>query len=383
MDNCTRFIGMDLHKATIAVAIAEGNGGDPTLWREIPNTQSSVNSMVKRLSKTGKTLNFCYEAGPCGYVVYRQLRKLNQSCVVVAPSLIPKKPGERIKTDKRDARSLSRLLRSGDLTNVWVPDKEHEAIRDLCRARFDINKTVRCTKQQLNAYLLRNGKQYTGKRNWTKSYFRWLETVKFDSQTQQIVFQEYIDTVKHIQEHEVSLKDEITKAVDNWSLKPVIVDLMALRGVKLITAITLISELGDLSRFRTPSELMAFIGLVPSEYSTGNKRRQGGITKTGNTNARRILIESAWAYHFPARKTSLIQRRAEKASEEAQKIAWKAQKRLCKRFAHLTKVRRKPHNVVVVSIARELSGFVWAIANNTQNKILNMKGQKKQKNNIA
>jgi len=301
MDNCTKFIGMDLHKATIAVAIAEGNGGDPTLWREIPNTQFSVNSMVKRLSKNGETLKFCYEAGPCGYVVYRQLRKLNQNCVVVAPSLIPKKPGERIKTDKRDARSLSRLLRSGDLTNVWVPGKDHEAIRDLCRARFDINKTVRCTKQQLNAFLLRNGIQYTGKRNWTKSYFRWLETVKFDCQTQQIVFQEYIDTVKHIQEHEVSLKDEIIKAIDNWSLKPVVIDLMAMRGVQLITAITLISELGDLSRFRTPRELMAFIGLVPSEYSTGNKRRQGGITKTGNSNARRILIESAWAYHLPAR----------------------------------------------------------------------------------
>ncbi len=326
------YVGMDVHKASIAVAVARAGRGEPEYLGEIPNTEAAVRKLLKRLSPDGEVLSFCYEAGPCGYGLYRQLTGLGHDCAVVAPSLIPRKAGERLKTDRRDALSLGRLHRSGELTAVWVPDEEQEAIRDLTRAREDAKSLELKARQQLGAFLLRHGRVYGGKSRWTQAHLRWLETVKFDTPVQQIVLQDYIDTVKAAQTRVAELEAQMRAALETWSLRPVVEALMALRGLKLIVAMTTLAELGDLTRFDSPRELMAYLGLVPSEHSSGGSRRQGGITRTGNGHVRRVLIEAAWAYRFPARKSACIQRRAEKTSAEVQAIAWEAQKRLCGRY---------------------------------------------------
>ncbi len=286
---------------------------------------------------------------------------LGQRCDVVAPSLIPRKSGDRVKTDRRDANTLTRLHRAGELTPVWVPDKEQEAMRDLTRAREDMKAMEGHAKQRLGAFLLRHGKQYPGKSKWTQAYFRWLEEIKFEIPAQQIVFQEYVDTVKQMKGRVASLEEQMRQAVEGWSLAPVITGLMALRGVDIITAMTVVAELGDISRFDSPRQLMAHLGLVPSEHSSGSRRQRGGITKTGNGHARRVLIEASWCYRLPARKTAHFRRRAEKASETVQAIAWKAQKRLCKRYWYLINKGKLPVEACT-AVARELSGFIWAIA---------------------
>lgn len=356
------YIGLDVHKDTIAVSIAERGGSKPRYYGEISNTQKAIEKLAYKLSPYEEILAFCYEAGPCGYGIYRQLTTLGHDCIVVAPSLIPTKPGDRVKTDRRDSESLARLHRADELTAVWVPDNEQEAIRDLTRAREDMKHLERQSRQRLIAFLLRHGKNYdAGKSKWTLTYFRWLEQIKFDSPVQQIVFQEYIDSVKQQQERVKGLEKQMEKSLDGWVLAPVVEALMALRGCKLITAMTIMAELGDITRFDSPRQLMAYLGLVPSEYSSGKSTRRGGITKTGNGHVRRVLTESAWCYRFPARKTAHLQRRAEMTSEAVQAIAWKAQKRLCGRYRHLMDrglIRVK----VCTAIARELTGFIWAIA---------------------
>jgi transposase len=287
---------------------------------------------------------------------------------VVAPSLVPSKAGDRVKTDRRDCEKLSRLDRAGELTPVWVPDQEQEAMRDLTRAREDMKGLERITKQRLNAFLLRYSRIYqSGKSRWTQAHFRWLEGLKFELAVQQIVFQEYVDAVKQAEARVAGLVKEMEKALQSWNLAPVVEALMALRGVKLITAMTIMAELGDITRFDSPRQLMSFLGLVPSETSSGLTRRRGGITKTGNGHVRRVLVESAWCYRFPARKTAHLQRRAEKCSAAVQAIAWKAQKRLCGRYTHLLN-RGKLKVQVCTAIARELVGFIWAIACEVMNR---------------
>jgi transposase len=296
------------------------------------------------------------------YGLYRQLIKMGHDCIVVAPSLIPSKPGDRVKTDRRDSESLARLHRANELTAVWVPGGEQESMRDLTRAREDMKHLERQSRQRLSAFLLRHGQNYdAGKSKWTLTYFRWLEQVKFDQPIQQIVLQEYIDSVKQQQERVKGLETEMEKALKGWCLAPVVEALMALRGCKLITAMTIMAELGDITRFDSPRQLMAFLGLVPSEYSSGKSTRRGGITKTGNGHVRKVLIESAWCYRFPARKTAHIQRRAELSSVSVQAIAWKAQKRLCGRYQYLMD-RGLLKVKVSTAIAREMVGFIWAIA---------------------
>ncbi|MCF6219427.1 MAG: IS110 family transposase [Gammaproteobacteria bacterium] len=362
MKEFSKYVGLDTHKETIAVAVADALGGKPQYYGEIANTPAAVRKLVKNLCPDGEMLSFCYEAGPCGYEVYRQISQLGHHCSVVAPSLIPLKPGERVKTDRRDSEKLSRLDRAGELTPVWVPDQEQEAMRDLTRAREDMKGLERTTKQRLNAFLLRYGRIYeSGKSRWTQTHFRWLEGLKFDITIQQIVFQEYVDAVKQGEARVVGLEKEMEKALKHWVLAPVVEALMALRGIKLITAMTIMAELGDITRFDSPRQLMSFLGLVPSEFSSGQTRRRGGITKTGNGHVRRVLIESGWCYRFPARKTAHLQRRAEKCSSEVQAIAWKAQKHLCGRYAHLLE-RGKLKVQVCTAVARELVGFIWAIA---------------------
>lgn len=357
----TKYVGMDVHKETIAVAIAPEGRSEPIYYGEIPNSAGAIKKLVKKVASNGERVSFCYEAGPCGYDAYRQLIDLGQRCDVVAPSLIPKKSGDRVKTDRRDAITLTRLYRAGELTPVWVPDKAQEAIRDLTRAREDMKAMEGHAKQRLGAFLLRHGKRFTGRSKWTQAYFRWLEEITFEMPAQQIVLQEYVDTVKHMKGRVGALEEEMRQAMQGWSLAPVVTGLMALRGVELITAMTVVAELGDMSRFTSARQIMAHLGLVPSEYSTGNRKQRGGITKTGNGHARRVLIEASWCYRSPARKTAQIQRRAEKTSETVQAIAWKAQKRLCKRYWYLVNKGKRPVEACA-AVARELSGFVWAIA---------------------
>ena len=362
MKEFSKYVGLDTHKETIAVAVADALGGKARYYGEIANTPEAIRKLVKNLCPDGEVISFCYEAGPCGYEIYRQISQLGHYCSVVAPSLIPTKPGERVKTDRRDSEKLSRLDRAGELTPVWVPDQDQEAMRDLTRAREDMKGLERITKQRLNAFLLRYGRIYeSGKSRWTQAHFRWMEGLKFDVTVQQIVFQEYVDAVKQAEARVAGLEKEMEKALEYWVLAPVVEALMALRGIKLITAMTVMAELGDITRFDSPRQLMSFLGLVPSEASSGLTRRRGGITKTGNGHVRRVLVESGWCYRFPARKTAHLQRRAEKCSSEVQAIAWKAQKRLCGRYTHLLE-RGKLKVQVCTAVARELVGFIWAIA---------------------
>jgi transposase len=361
MKKYSKFIGMDVHKADISIGIAEAEGGEAGYYGKIDNTPYAYLKLAKRLNKVGEEVLFCYEAGPCGYEVYRQLTKAGYDCVVIAPSLIPKKSGERVKTDRRDAVSLARLLRAGELTSIWVPDREQEAMRDLTRAREDMKAMERQSRQRLGGFLLRHGTVYPGRSKWTKTYFRWLESLRFETTAQQIVFQEYIDIVKDAQQRVGAMEEEMRKALEGWTLKPVVEGLMALRGVDLIAAMTIIAELGDITRFESPRQLMAHLGLVPSEHSSGERQKRGGITKTGNGHVRRVLVEASWSYRLPARKTAHLRKKAEKASKPVQEIAWKAQKRLCNRYRYLVHKGKLPVESCT-AVARELAGFIWAIA---------------------
>lgn len=374
MEKFSKYVGLDTHKDTIAVAVADAAGGRPRYFGEIPNSPASLSKLLRRLCPEGEVVSYCYEAGPCGYGIYRQIIESGHACSVVAPSLIPSRPGDRVKTDRRDSESLAGLQRAGELTPVWVPDEEQEAMRDLTRAREDMKHLERQSKQRLNAFLLRHGQRYTtGKSKWTQAHWRWLERLRFSQPVQQIVLQEYIDCVKQQQLRVKELELEMAGAMENWRLAPVVEGLMALRGCRVITAMTIVAELGDITRFDTPRQLMAFLGLVPTEDSSGPRRHRGGITKTGNGHVRRVLIEAAWCYRFPAKKSAPLQRRAEKSSMTVQAIAWKAQKRLCARYRHLN--RRGLMSVKIsTAIARELCGFIWAIACQVQREQPNIVG---------
>jgi transposase len=362
MNQFIKYVGLDTHKDTIAVAIADAAGGKPRYYGEIANTPTALTKLMKDVSPNGEVVSYCYEAGPCGYGIYRQISDSGHDCSVVAPSLIPTKPGDRVKTDRRDSENLARLHRAGELTPVWVPDQEQEAMRDLTRAREDMKHLERQARQRLCAFLLRHGQRYdSGKSKWTLTYWRWLERIKFGHRVQQTVFQEYIDSVKQQQQRVADLEQAMHEALADWALAPVVEGLMALRGCRLITAMTVVAEIGDITRFDSPRQLMSYLGLVPSESSSGPKTRRGGITKTGNGHVRRVLVEAAWCYRFPARKTAPLQRRAEQTSEEVQAIAWKAQKRLCGRYQALSKRGLLPQKISI-AIARELTGFIWAIA---------------------
>lgn len=357
------YIGLDVHKETIAVAVALAGRSEPEYRGEIANEPKVLKKWLDRLNEAfgGTLLLFCYEAGPCGYGLYRWLTEAGHDCQVVAPALIPKKAGERIKTDRRDAMKLARLLRAGELTAVWVPDKDQEAMRDLTRARDDMKGQERKARQQLNAFVLRHGHHWPrGKTRWTGAHYNWLESIRFEQPWLQIVLQEYLDAVKAASQRVRDLTDELLRALPGWSLAPVVDALVALRGIDKLAATVLLAELGDISRFDSPKQLMAYLGLVPSEHSSGGRRRQGAITRTGNGHARRMLVESAWSYRFPARQTMHLKRKAQNASPQARAIAWRAQKRLCGRYRQLSQAG-KNIKLVCVAIARELVGFIWDI----------------------
>ena len=360
MTNSIKYIGLDVHKETIAISVAESAGGEARYYGEIANRPEEIQRLIKRLRKGDAALQFCYEAGSCGYEIYHQLTDLGWECHVVAPSLIPRKAGDRVKTDRRDSLTLTRLFRAGELTAVWVPDDEQEALRDLTRAREDLKHLQRQARQRLLSFMLRHGKRYEGKTNWTQAHYRFLETIKFRHELQQIVFEEYVDTLKGIDKRVKAMDKQLRLSAERSVFWPVIEALMAMRGLNLLTATTVIAEIGDLQRFESAPQLMAYLGLVPSEHSSGGTRRRGAITKTGNGHVRRVLVEAAWTYRHPARKTAVLQRRAERTSEEVQEIAWEAQKRLCGRYRHL-EARGKLRVQVCTAIARELVGFIWAV----------------------
>jgi transposase len=358
----TLYVGLDVHKESIAVAyIAQEHGAEVSSLGTIGTRQCDIDNLIRKMQSKAKYLVFVYEAGPCGYWLYRYLTKQGHVCWVVAPSLIPKKAGDRVKTDRRDAVQLARLMRSGDLTPVYVPTVEDEAIRDLTRAREDALRDLKSAKFRLKAFLLRQDIRYTGRATWGPAHLRWLSEVVCATPAQQIVFQEYVRAVNEHTERLQRLEQELHDHVSTWRLQPVVEALQALRGVQFTVAVTLVAELGDLTRFDNPRQLMKYLGLIPSEYSSGERRRQGAITKAGNAHARRALVEGAWAYRYPAKVSRHLQLRLERLPKPIQDISWKAQVRLCKRFRRLL-ARGKHANQVVVAIARELAGFMWAIA---------------------
>src|SRR5271155_3433149 len=365
------YVGLDVHKDTIVVAVADGGlRGEVREYGRIANTAAALDRLAGKLGGEGGKLRFCYEAGPSGYGIQRQLSAHGHECVVVAPSLIPKRAGDRVKTDRRDAASLARLHRAGELTAVWVPDAGHEAMRDLVRARLDAVHALRRARQQLSGFLLRQSCHY-GRPAWTKLHRPhgpnpWAEGsrlagLKFDQAVHHLVLEDYLQAVEAAAARRDRLTAQIAAMLPDWTLAPVGAALQSMRGMALVNAATLIAELGDLSRFNNPRQLMAYLGLVPSEHSSGASVKPGGLTKAGNSAARRLLIEAAWCYRFPARISRELLLRQEELPKAIRDIAWKGQVRLCARYRKLARTG-KPANVVTAAIARELSGFIWAIA---------------------
>jgi transposase len=327
---------------------------------EIDSADAATRKLVAKLAVKYRSLTFCYEAGPTGYGLYRLIRSLGHDCMVAAPSLIPKKAGARVKTNRRDAVELAKLLRAGELTAVWVPDERHEAMRDLSRARQAAQKHLKGKRQQISSLMLRLGRHYPRKRTWGAAHMNWLMQQKLEHREQRIVLEELLEGVRQEAERVERLEQAIREAVPEWSLAEVATALQAMRGIDLVAAVTVLAEIGDLSRFQNPRELMGYLGLVPSESSTGDKVKRGGITKAGNGRARRILVEAAWSYRYPPRVSREKQPKVAAAPRRVREIAWKAQTRLCGRFRSLIRKGKLP-TIVATAIARELSAFIWAI----------------------
>jgi transposase len=358
------FIGLDTHKEFNEVAyIEEHRGSQPVHLGRFSSSKVAVQKLVRQFESKypGATLHFVYEAGPCGYWIYRLITSLGHCCYVVAPSLIPKKPGEKIKTDKRDALKLAKLLKSEDLTPIYVPEPEDEAVRDLSRAREIAMKDLKDAKYQLKALMLRNNINYKGTANWSQKHLRWLTELVLPHPAQHIVLQEFLQTITERISRLERLDNELTHHVHQWRYYPVVKAIQAMRGVRLLVATGVVAELGDLSRFDHPRKLMSYLGLVPSEHSSGGKRHIGAITKCGNGRARRLLVEGAHTYRYAANISTDMQKRQEGLPKDIIDIAWKAQLRLCKRYKKMI-AKGKHYNLVVTAIAREMIAYIWAIA---------------------
>jgi transposase len=356
----TTFVGLDVHKDSIAVAVAAEGRAAP---RFIGTCGPALGEVLKTLSHLGKPRDMLvvYEAGPSGYGLVRSLRDKGFRCEVVAPTKIPRRAGDRIKTDRRDAVTLAHFARAGDLGSVMVPEEADEAIRDLSRAREDALRARTRARHQLKAMLLRHGRHYVGKVGWTLAHERHLSQINFAYPAQNIAFTEYRSAVTEANERLERIGAALQTAVSEWRLRPVVQALMGLRGIDFVSATTIVAELGDLRRFAHPKQLMSFLGLVPSESSSGQSRSQGGITRTGNTHVRRILIEAAWSYRYPARIGREMLIRQQRLPQKLRTISWQAQLRLCQRYRRFA-ARGIHLNRACVAIARELSGFIWDVA---------------------
>lgn len=361
MNNIMKYVGFDVSKEKIAVAIADEGRGEARYWGEIPNQIEEVRKLLKRLGNPGN-LMVCYEAGPEGYVLYRQIKSLGIDCIVVAPSLIPRRPGNRIKTDRRDALRLAELFRAGELTEVWVPREEDEALRDLVRTREDAKEDLLRAKHRLIKFLARHDiKKPSNIRSWSEKYRTWIRGIRFEDRALQITFEEYRTTIEEIESRIQRLEGEIHRQAEESIHSPVIKALQTLRRIGEISATTIVAEVGCFSRFRNPSHFMGYAGVVPREYSSGEKVSRGRITRTGNQHLRRILIECSWSYRHKASMTNLIRKRQEGQPSSIQAKAWKAQVRLCGKYYRLV-MGGKNSSLAVTAVARELLGFIWSIA---------------------
>lgn len=362
MGNRNMFVGLDVHKDTIDVSIAEGHrDGDVRHYGVIASDLAPLDKVVRALRAPNRRLHFVYEAGPCGFGIYRHLTQRGEACVVVSPSMVPKRSGDRVKTDRRDSQMLARLHRAGELRAIYVPDDTDEALRDLVRAREDAVVVGTQAKYRLKAFLLRPGRRYPGREGWTLPDRRWMADLSFPNAAQHVALQEYRNAIEETEQRLDRLTAQLRQLAASWRWAPVVAALQALRGVSFLTAVGLVAELGDLRRFGHPRELMAYLGLVPSEHSSGLSVRRGTITKAGNPHARRLLAEAAWAYQGIPRIGRKHADRQAALPKVVCDIAWKAQLRLTARFRRLV-ARGKPKPKVATAIARELTGFIWAIA---------------------
>jgi transposase len=359
MISTLRFVGLDVHKDSATVALCEGTGGDAKVFTRCSSVPQEVERKLQELG--GPTVvRCCYEAGPTGYGLVRHLRAAGYHCDVIAPSVIPRET-RRQKTDARDAIRLAHFLRSGDLTPIAVPDEATEAIRDLVRSRDSAKRTERAAKNRLQKFFLRRGRIWSGLTNWTKDHWVWIRAQKFELAALRVTYEDLLATVELATDRVNRLTLSIAELVSSWSGSSLVKALQSFRGISLVTAAVLVSEVGDFGRFASARNLMSYLGLVPSEHSSGSSRRQGSITRTGNSFVRRVLVESAWNYRSRPKLTKAIQDRSQGVSAKVVAIAWKAQMRLNKRYLRMM-LKGKNKGEVVVALARELSGFVWAAA---------------------
>ncbi len=360
MSIVARFVGLDVHADSISIAVADGGGGEPSFLGRIPNDCASLMKQLHRLGPSNSIFT-CYEAGPTGYDLHRRLTENGVPCAVIAPSLIPKKPGERVKTDRHDALELARLYRSGDLTPVWVPDEETEAMRELTRGRNMAKRIQKKARQRIDKFLLRYGRRFGGKTKWTVTYINWMRKQKFAHEASQYAYDEYVyaqdETTTRVERFDAKIRE----LVQRWSRQALVEAFQAFRGIQITTAAAIVSEIGDFQRFLRAPELMSYVGLTPSENSSGERTKRSGITRTGNSRVRRLLIESAWSYRMRPKMSTAIAKRNEPVSPGVSAIAWKAQQRLCNRFRRM-RARGKESQKVVTAVARELAGFLWAAA---------------------
>lgn len=370
-----KYVGLDVHAETIAVAIAD-SFGEPRSYGNIPAHTAALDKLHKRLLLDASEVRYVYEAGPTGFALCRHLRSRNVVCEVVSPSLIPKRASDRVKTDRRDALALARLFRAGELSGIHVPDEADEAIRDLVRCRLSAVEDLRRCRQRIKGFLLRYGKRYSGKSSWTPEHLQYLSRVTFTFPAQRIAFEELLNAVQDPAERIERMEKAIAEQIESWNRLPLVKALMCLRGFALINAVTWVAEIADFTRFEHPSQLMSFIGLTPSESSSGQRRQQGSITKAGNAACRRAVVEAAWQYRLPAQVSPTIRARHHGQPKAVLDIAWKAQVRLCGRFRQLV-ARRKKSVVALTAVARELCGFVWAIAQQVEGRPVTMREERR------